>query len=238
MTGKPSSIGRALLVLGDQWTLLILQRAFLGVRRFQDWQVALNVSESVLASRLRDLLTQGLLTKVRYAGEGVRGREEYRLTASGLATWRILVAIWNWENRWVTSHTGLPDLRHERCGRTAEPVLACGHCGLAVTPHETAVEQRHGTYDEASPPRRHRHRGKGPDPRDPLSFFPETLELLGDRWGSALLAASFLGLSRFGEFERELRIPPSVLSERLRRFTELGVLRAEDRTYRLTDKGL
>lgn len=232
----PSSIGRALLVLGDQWTLLILQRAFLGVRRFQDWRDALKISESVLATRLRELVGQGLLVKAPYSAGG-RTRQEYRLTDSGLATWRILIAIWQWEKRWVTWHTGLPELIHDDCGQPTMPVLSCAHCGRQVTAYDTEVEQRGAAYDSASPARRHRHRGSGPDPSDPLSFFPETMELLGDRWGTALLAAAFLRLRRFRDFQRELGIPPSVLAERLRRFAELGVFRQDDKDYRLTDKG-
>ena len=56
-----SAIGVALLALGDRWTLLILQRAFvMHTRRFGDWRAQLGLSESTLASRLRDLVATEL----------------------------------------------------------------------------------------------------------------------------------------------------------------------------------
>ena len=60
------SIGRALSVVGDRWTLLILRDAFLGVRRFEDFQADLGVTRHVLADRLRKLGEHGVLEKVQY----------------------------------------------------------------------------------------------------------------------------------------------------------------------------
>ena len=61
----PSAIGSGLLVLGDQWNLLILQQAFLNhVRRFGDWRDALAMSESVLAGRLKELVAAGMFEPV------------------------------------------------------------------------------------------------------------------------------------------------------------------------------
>ena len=87
-------------MLGDRWTLLILRDAFLhrgggsgsGERRS-------GVPDSVLAARLRDLVDGGVLVRVPY--KSAPPREEYRLTEAGLDLWRILIAIWAWETRWV-----------------------------------------------------------------------------------------------------------------------------------------
>jgi len=70
-----------------------------------------------------------------------------------------------------------------------------------------------------------------------------TLEILGDRWSTVLLAAAFLAHGWLMVFESELGVAPSILSDRLRRFTEFGVLAQHDlpgrgHEYRLTDKGL
>src|SRR5258708_1470535 len=82
----PSAIGQALLALGDQWTLLILQRAFvMRIRRFVDWRDELGVSESVLAARLKEMVAGDLLHPSQYwAG---RMRYEYRLTGRALELW-------------------------------------------------------------------------------------------------------------------------------------------------------
>jgi DNA-binding HxlR family transcriptional regulator len=93
-------------------------------------------------------------------------------------------------------------------------------------------------------PRRHRQQRTSPQEGDRLSFHAETMEILGDRWNIPLLAVSMLGLTRFSQFERALGVPPSVLSQRLRRFTELDVFAADTgegsqrrHAYRLTPKG-
>ncbi|WP_067792735.1 winged helix-turn-helix transcriptional regulator [Actinomadura formosensis] len=241
---QPSAIGQALLAIGDQWTLLILQRAFLlRVRRFADWRDELGVSESVLANRLKELVAGGLLSPSPYREEG-RTRTEYLLTEQARELWPLLVAVWSWERAWVPRRAGLPELIHETCGERTDVEIGCTSCGLApVTARDTVTERGAATFAQVAVPRLHRKtvRVKGED--DPLSYFPETFELLGDRWGTVLLAAALLGVQRFVDLQSGLGVAPSVLSSRLRRFTELGVLTAgggqgRRSSYRLTDKGI
>ena len=96
------------------------------------------------------------------------------------------------------------------------------------------------TFANVAVLRRHR-RVRGPV--DPVSYFPQTMEILGDRWSTIVLAAALLGVRHFADFQRRLNIAPSVLSSRLARFTELDVLaQALDGhgrdEYRLTEKGI
>ena len=114
------------MILGDQWTLLVLQRAFLGVRRFADWQQDLGVSSSVLANRLREMTANGLF-ELRPYRDG-RVRYEYRLTDRALDLWRIYLAMWSWERAWVPRPEPLPDLVHLACGRSADVRLVCRAC--------------------------------------------------------------------------------------------------------------
>jgi DNA-binding HxlR family transcriptional regulator len=235
--GKPSAIGKALLALGDQWTMLILQRAFLThTRRFADWRDQLGMSESVLSGRLREMVAADLLVPTPYRTEG-RPRTEYRLTPRAIELWSFLVAIWAWERTWVDLPPGTPSLVHDVCGARAVPELACGTCGKApVTARDTSTTRTPGTtFAQVAVPRHHRRTVRDRMPRSPVSYFPETLEILGDRWSTIVLAAAFLRVRRFADFVTELGVAPSILSDRLRRFTELGVLTAE---YRLTAKGL
>src|ERR1700730_8191073 len=75
------SVARALEVVGERWTLLILREAFFGVRRFgqlpRNWQIP----PPTLSARLRTLVENGLLEKVPSAR--APDRHEYRLTDSG-----------------------------------------------------------------------------------------------------------------------------------------------------------
>ncbi|MER7498774.1 helix-turn-helix domain-containing protein [Nonomuraea pusilla] len=237
----PSAIGRALLAVSDQWTLLILQRAFLlRIRRFADWRDELGMSESVLANRLKEMVAGDLLKPAPYREEG-RTRTEYLLTERAVELWPVLVEIWSWERRWVPRRHGLPELTHLDCGRRADVELGCASCGRAgVTARDTETVRGAATFAQVTVPRLHRRTVRGET--DPLSYLPETFEVLGDRWSTVILAAAFLGLRRFADFQAELGVAPSVLSNRLRRFTDLGVLEVEEPgarpRYRLTDKGL
>jgi DNA-binding HxlR family transcriptional regulator len=243
---QPSAIGAGLLVLGDQWNLLILRQAFLAhTRRFADWRDALGMSDSVLSGRLKELVAAGLLLPTSYK-EGGRRRTEYLLTEKALELWSLLTVIWSWERTWVDSpKSGAFDLRHETCGAITDVELECGHCSRApVTARDTSVMTGPDTtFRNVTVPRHHRRTVRNREHWNPASYLPETLEILGDRWSTVLLVAAFLRVRRFADFQNELGIAPGVLSERLSRFLALGVLTRDrshpDRdSYRLTNKGL
>lgn len=235
-------LGRALDLLGDQWVLLMLQRAFFGVRRYNDWKQELGISDAVLAARLRSLVDAGVLYRRPYRDER-RMRNEYRLTDAGLSLWQLLISIWAWEYRWVSGRTDeLPVMFHELCGAPALPTLSCRNCGEAVTARDTEANRQRSVGEVASP-RRFRRSGWESVADRPELFFPETMAILGDRWSTAVTAAAFLGIRRFSELERELGIQPSVLSQRLTELVDQGVLERHQEDgrravhYRLTDKG-
>ncbi len=71
-----------------------------------------------------------------------------------------------------------------------------------------------------------------------------TLSLIGDRWTLLILRDCFLGLTRFEQFAGSLGITRHILSDRLGRLVEAGILERtayQDRPtrydYRLTEKG-
>ncbi len=49
-------IARALDVIGDWWSLLIVRDAFFGLRRFSDFQKSLGMAKNILTARLRGLI--------------------------------------------------------------------------------------------------------------------------------------------------------------------------------------
>ena len=246
MTGPPRAVtraGAALALLGDHWTLQILQRVFMGEHRYRCIREAIGVSDAVLSDRLGTLVDGALLVRLPYR-DG-RTRYEYHLAPAGSATWPIFVAAWAWEREWLPAPAvRRAVLRHESCGSTATPELICLACGAPVSVRDTSVRNQADSlrYGGALP-RRHVQTRTLLRP-DAYSFLAETLELLGDRWNMALLAAAAIGLRRFSDFERFLGTPPAVLSARLARFRELGMLRTQTvgdgngrSEYRLTDKG-
>lgn len=242
---KPSAVGQALLAVGDQWTLLILQRALLGrARRFAEWRDDLHIAESVLASRLKEMVDRDLLVPKSYVANG-RTRTEYLLSPRAIDLWPMFVAIWSWERTWVTRPKPLPDLVHDTCGKSIDVELGCGACGSwPITGGDVESVYDAGIFAQVAVPRLHRRTVRLDASADPLSYFPETLAIIADRWSTVVLAAAFVGVRRFADFQETLGVAPSVLSQRLRLFTELGVLQAagdgsgENRGYRLTPKGL
>ncbi len=239
---SPSRLSEAILTLGDQWNLLILQRAFQHrTQHFSEWRNALGLSESVLSDRLQELVAAEILTTTSYA-DSARVRNAYRLTERGRALWSLLVAIWSWEIAWVAD-SGWPGMRHTTCGATTTAHLGCGACGRhPVTARETSTVVR-GTISAGSRRRHHRKSSRSPQGGE-ATYHHETLDILGDRWSILLLGTAFLGVRTFAAFKAELNIAPSVLSSRLRHYTSLGILIVVDtpgqrgHDYRLTDKGL
>ena len=91
------SIARTLELVGERWTLLILRDAFLGRRRFDEFQESLGVARNVLSDRLRRLVEAGILERVPYRERPQRF--EYRLTARGRELAVTLLALMQWGDR-------------------------------------------------------------------------------------------------------------------------------------------
>jgi DNA-binding HxlR family transcriptional regulator len=100
------SIARALELVGEWWTMLILREAFLGTRRFQDFQRNLGIARNILSARLKKLVTRGILE--RAAAEGGGRRLEYRLTEKGRAFFPVLIALMQWGDRFAACAGGPP----------------------------------------------------------------------------------------------------------------------------------
>ena len=129
------SVARALSVVGERWTLLILRDAFLGTRRFDQFQSNLGITRHRLSERLTKLVEQGVLVKVPYHERPLR--HEYRLTRKGLALYPVLMSLARWVDVWWAGAAGAPlEYVHEKCGNKARPVLTCSECGDPFRPEE------------------------------------------------------------------------------------------------------
>ncbi|WP_204164664.1 winged helix-turn-helix transcriptional regulator [Nocardioides daejeonensis] len=120
------SVAGTLAVVGEKWSLLVLREAFLGVRRFADFQRNLEVSRAVLTDRLATFVEQGVLTRVPYHADGQRERHEYRLTTKGLDLYPTVVALMEWGDRYLGDGQGGPiALQHRDCGAPVRLALVC-----------------------------------------------------------------------------------------------------------------
>ena len=117
-TEELCSVARSLEVIGDWWTLLVIREAFLGARRFADFETRLTISKNVLSQRLRHLVRHGVLAQV---DAGVHGtRYEYQLTPMGKDLVMVLTALRQWGDRWIFGEGHEPFLVHDR--RTGRPI--------------------------------------------------------------------------------------------------------------------
>ncbi|MFN3610351.1 MAG: winged helix-turn-helix transcriptional regulator [Hyphomonas sp.] len=95
------NLARAIELIGDRWTMLILRAALYGVRRFDDFQSELKCPRTVLSGRLKLLVDAGLLAKRTYKVPGKRARPEYVLSAMGLSLRPILIGLTQWGDVWL-----------------------------------------------------------------------------------------------------------------------------------------
>src|SRR3954466_11480733 len=120
------SVAGTLAVVGEKWSLLVLREAFLGVRRFADFQRNLGAPRAVLTDRLGTLVDQGILRRAPYQAEGERQRHEYRLTQKGIDLYPTLVALMEWCHRYLADGVGgAMDLHHRDCGAPGHFTLSC-----------------------------------------------------------------------------------------------------------------
>lgn len=91
---------RALDLVGDKWTLLIIRDLVGGPRRFVELQRVLpGISTEQLRSRLNRMVADGLLTRERY--REVPPRVDYELTERARDLLPIIGAVARWGYRWA-----------------------------------------------------------------------------------------------------------------------------------------
>jgi DNA-binding HxlR family transcriptional regulator len=128
---QPCSIARTLSVIGDRWTMLILRNAFMGIRRFDDFQQQLGVTRHVLSDRLKRLVEYEILVRTPYMDR--QERFEYCLSEKGLELYPVLLGMAAWGDKWMDEGKGRPvDFIHKSCNHSFSPVVVCSECGEPV----------------------------------------------------------------------------------------------------------
>lgn len=116
------SIARALELVGERWTLLIVRDAlFAGVTRFNDHQHNLGIATNILKSRLDALMAAGIMQRQTAPS----GQHEYVLTDKGRDLKPALIALTHWGDRWATSDAAPIVYRHSGCGAEAGVETSC-----------------------------------------------------------------------------------------------------------------
>src|SRR3954454_9329938 len=134
------SLARALGVVGERWTLLIVRDAFYGVRRFNDFQAHLDIPRAVLADRLSALVEQRILD--RSPDPQRAGSHVYELTPAGRELWPTLHALLVWGDRHVYPNPRI--YSHAACGTALDERGRCPKCGLTPGPEGVLTTRRRG----------------------------------------------------------------------------------------------
>lgn len=111
-------VARSVDVIGDRWSLLIVRDAFDGMSRFGDFQRSLGMARNILAERLRRLVEADIL-ETRPASDGT-AYQEYVLTAKGESLFPVVVALRQWGERNLFSHSEQHSLLIDKS--TGQPV--------------------------------------------------------------------------------------------------------------------
>jgi DNA-binding HxlR family transcriptional regulator len=126
------SVAKALEVIGERWSLLIVRSVMHGNRRFGEMQESLGIARNVLSSRLQRLVDEEILERRAY--QESPPRYEYFLTQKGLDLWPALIALLNWGDRYSPDPEGPRRLIvHKECGGTVSERGICESCGKVLT---------------------------------------------------------------------------------------------------------
>lgn len=131
-------VARALDVLGDWWSLLIIRDAFDGISRFSEFQKNLGMAKNILATRLRTLVAQGIL-QVCPAADG-SAYQEYVLTDKGREIFPIIVALRQWgEDHLFATGEDFSRLVEADSGQPIPRMTPIGHAGQELNLANTRV---------------------------------------------------------------------------------------------------
>ena len=113
----PGLFGETMALMGSRWSSALLGTAFLGARRFRDFEASLAAPPNIVAERLRLFVSLGVLDP------------DYELTAKGQDFFPTIAMIVAWGERWFPAPDG-PTLlaRHLPCGLPFRPALHCTAC--------------------------------------------------------------------------------------------------------------
>ncbi len=131
-------VARAVEVMGDRWSLLIVRDAFDGKHRFSDFQRSLGVAKNILADRLR-LLVQAEVLTTRPVAEG-SAYQQYVLTERGERLFAVVVALRQWgETQLFGDGEAHSQLIDKASGQTLAPLVPTTLNGTPVAPSDTEV---------------------------------------------------------------------------------------------------
>jgi DNA-binding HxlR family transcriptional regulator len=243
---RTCSIWRALEIVGDTSTILILEASWLGARRFDQFRMRTSLRQSLLSDRLKKLVSAEVMAKVQYSA--APPRFEYRMTRRGQDLYWASLMMLRWERRWAAASGDKCDveLTHRSCGKLFDPTPTCTGCNGEISAREVSWSPGPGVgWMSAQYSRRRQHRDSPSDRPPSSTLMDEVAQIMGDRWAGLVLRALFTGIRKFDEILSDSGMSTNILSERLHWLIGKGMIRTHEYSavprrheYRLTQKGI
>lgn len=135
LSQSPCAASRALEIVGDWWSLLIVRDALVGLNRFGEFQKSIGLAKNILSSRLKKLVDNGVF-RLEPDGDSP-SRHRYVLTDSGKQLAVIITAIWQWgEQNCFQSGEAIPLLIDKGTGQPLAQLELRTTKGQVVNPRD------------------------------------------------------------------------------------------------------
>ena len=111
------SMARAMAVVGDRWSILILREAYYGTRRFDEFEYYIGVAPNILSNRLKRFVDAGIMKRMPLPEHS--SRYDYVLTDKGRDFFPAYLALKKWGDDWLAEPEGPQVVFRERAGGRA-----------------------------------------------------------------------------------------------------------------------
>ncbi len=126
LLGRPSSVSRALQIIGDKWSFMVVREGFFGNRRYDKILTELEIAPNILTDRLSRLVANGVFRRRQY--QSSPDRYEYLLTDMGRDLYGPFIAMLGWGDRWLSKGKPPLLLKHLSCGHDFRAEVVCDGC--------------------------------------------------------------------------------------------------------------
>jgi len=231
VTAVLTAVRQAADVICDRWSLTLILAAFQGATRYGEFSKATGMADRLIADRLKGLEQQGIFARELYSRRPQRFG--YRLTPMGRQTFEIFRQMVRWQ---VNSDLS-PEPALLNWVAPLSASLACPGCGQVLTARDIDLQLVPGLLRQIPDKQVARRRSTLPAGTGPMGLGP-SLDIFGDKWGIEVLICAFMRLRRFSDMRAATGMAANILTDRLARLVDLGLLSKSEAGYRLTERGL
>lgn len=240
---RTCSIWRALEIIGDLPTLLILESHWFGARKFNELSIQTGLLKTVISDRLSKLVDAECLQKIPYSEKPKR--YEYGTTPKLKSLYKTSLSMLHWERVWGDNEGKIGvKLVHNNCGMETEPYPVCGACTSPIDAREMSWKEGPGVGLMSANYSRRRRRSLNAQSLSTTTLFDSISKVIGDRSSTLIIRSIFTGINRFADIQVDSGLATNVLTDRLLELQSGDfIYRSPDQNqtrrgaYKMTEKG-